>query len=535
MTGCFNLIREPWIRVTKQDYSTAKVSLAEVFANAHQYRALAGELPMQDTAMLRLLLLILYGVFMRCDPNGDFAPITRESGADIDCAEDRWAELWAMGRFPMESIEKYFEKYDDRFYLLHKERPFYQIANMAGGTEGGVNKLDAALDKSENKPRLFTMVNQGERTSLTYAAAARWLVNYVCHGDCSAKKPSPKQTWLGGMETVYVSGKNLFETLMLNLVLYDGEHNKLWPMADETELPLWERNDVNDEKNRLTLCPQSPMGMLAIQSRKVSLVANEKAGCVEGFIWGGGDCFEGVDALCEQMSAFATKPKEKNSFYPKRSGHAKFMWRDFGTLTITKNENGIRTRIPGVIRWQEEVRDFTGRRSVDIHMTQISYGTMNCNISRADSGELSFNNYLLGDLAQKWRIRIEAEVTKAEELSKLVGWLAKDLQTAGGAGISGEQAKERFFFAIDMPFRLWLAGIDPSENTSVDETMSRWRKTEERIVKAVGKELVDMAGETAFTGRVVKEKNGSKDVERLYCAPKSFNEFNARVAAALSK
>ena len=66
----FCLLYEPWIRVMKMDGETIEVSLLDVFRYAPELLRLAGELPTQDIAMLRLLLAVLHSVFERYDLEG---------------------------------------------------------------------------------------------------------------------------------------------------------------------------------------------------------------------------------------------------------------------------------------------------------------------------------------------------------------------------------------------------------------------------------------------------------------------------------
>ena len=94
----FNLLREPWVRVRTQDGTIRTVSLTDALLHAHAYVDLAGEMPTQDAAMLRLLLAVLHTVFSRVDGNGVPAPF--EEPRD---ALQRWGELWQLGHFPERS------------------------------------------------------------------------------------------------------------------------------------------------------------------------------------------------------------------------------------------------------------------------------------------------------------------------------------------------------------------------------------------------------------------------------------------------
>ena len=132
----FCLLEEPWIRVLRQDCTVEEVSLVDALVRAHTFRALAGELPTQDAAMLRLLLAVLYAVFARTREAGGAEPL-----ADADDALQRWQTLWEGGHFPEQPIRAYLEAYRERFYLFHPERPFWQ-AKAAVGTYFKAAKLN---------------------------------------------------------------------------------------------------------------------------------------------------------------------------------------------------------------------------------------------------------------------------------------------------------------------------------------------------------------------------------------------------------
>mgnify|MGYP001100552443 CR=1 FL=1 len=58
----FDLLTEPWIRVRLKDNTVQEVSLTEALVSAQDYVDLAGEMPTQDAAVLRLLLAVVFSL-----------------------------------------------------------------------------------------------------------------------------------------------------------------------------------------------------------------------------------------------------------------------------------------------------------------------------------------------------------------------------------------------------------------------------------------------------------------------------------------
>ena len=85
----FNLLTEPWIRVRLRDNTVREVSLTEALVSAQDYADLAGEMPTQNAAVLRLLLAVLFTVFSRMNAKGKPQPL-----AQSDDALERWSALW---------------------------------------------------------------------------------------------------------------------------------------------------------------------------------------------------------------------------------------------------------------------------------------------------------------------------------------------------------------------------------------------------------------------------------------------------------
>lgn len=172
----FNLLDEPWIVAMGSDGITQKVSVPDAFENADKFCGLAGEMPTQDAAVLRLLLAVLHTVVSRYDENGDEAPI--ESPPE---AVRRWKGIWEKKRFPMDAIRAYLQQYRERFWLFDEERPFFQVPDLKYGTQYDAPKLNGEMCESSNKVRLFPhRAGHGKRRLITTRRRAglfaQWLL-----------------------------------------------------------------------------------------------------------------------------------------------------------------------------------------------------------------------------------------------------------------------------------------------------------------------------------------------------------------------
>lgn len=319
----FNLLDEPWILVRKKGCEIAEVSLTDALLHAHEYDALSGELPTQDIAILRLLLAVLHTVFSRVDADGN------EIMIDTDNAVEVWSELWENGRFPEKPIRDYLDKWHERFWLFHPERPFFQANSAEKGTWNTSSKLNGEISQSNNKIRLFSKRAGIYKETLTFPEAARWIVYVNSFDDTSAKPkqkglPSMKIAWLGRLGLIWAVGNNLFETLMLNLILLrDGE--KSW----NDNIPIWELPVAREKERTIIPPPDNPAALYTLQSRRILLKRNNDY--VTGYSILGGDSFDETIASTEQMTIW--RPVKDNNlpfgYQPKTHDASRQFWREF--------------------------------------------------------------------------------------------------------------------------------------------------------------------------------------------------------------
>lgn len=521
----FNLLDEPWIRVIYPDCREEEVSLKQIFAEAHTYTDLAGELPTQNVAMLRLLLAVLHAVFYRVDETGKPAEITCS-----DDAYDRWQALWEMGHFPTKPIHAYLEQWRDRFDLLDEARPFYQVVEAKIGTEYTSAKLNGEISESGNKKRLFPGITGEEKDVLSYAEAARWLLYVNGFDDTSAKPkgkdlPSVGAGWLGKLGLIQTVGKNLFETLMLNLVLVN-ENDEPW----EVPCPMWELNTPRSGERIKISWPDNQAALLTLQSRRLLLTHENDR--VVGYYLLGGDFFDKENAFCEQMTVWRpvlNKKREQIGLQPARHNPERKMWQDFSSIAASREGR----RKPGVVYWLNRLieNDCLPYEMIGTYrIASVQYGDKDFFVTDVFEDSLTFHlNLLSEELNGKWIDRITSEISGCEELARAVGHLASDLdKSAGGDGLAaGERAKEQFFYRIDMPFRNWLRTLDATQSdVQREEKVEEWRNIASRIADRIGQELVRQAGPAAFQGKAIKVE---KDSTMYFCAPDAYRYFRYRL------
>jgi CRISPR system Cascade subunit CasA len=501
----FNLLQEPWILVIEKGGAPAKVSVFELFRNAHRYKRIAGELPTQDIAILRMLLAVLYGVFTRVDANGRPVAIR-----NVEDARNQWKSLWDAGSFPMELIEEYLDYYADRFDLFHPEKPFYQVAGI-GTSDGKTNPMTQIMsDIPSRTERRFFSNRLGEGVGrLDFDEAARWLIDLHAW-DYAGKKnsivggsPNGGGTgWLGKLGVIYLTGRNLFETLMLNFALVnDGELIKIGA-------PVWEREVKTVEKRELT--PNGYADLLTWQSRRALLFVEGES--VTGVVASYGDVFDKEGRFVEQMSGWhvSSESKEVEKYIPNTLNKERSLWRDLNALLPLKAD-GMKIKVPGVVKWRSHLKtnDMIDVDTVNIAAVGMEYGAMMAVVTEMITDQIAFNAGLLTSLGQEWIPRILSVLEMTERCVSLLAMFARDLAKAAGADArdakvmdsAARRAREVAYASLDGPFRRWLSSIDPSAVDQMDEVSDSWNETMRGLILDIGNSLIDEVGEKSLVGK----------------------------------
>lgn len=523
----FNLLTEPWVRVRRPDNTVQEVSLTDALLHAQDYVDLAGEMPTQDAAMLRLLLAVLFTVFSRVNVEGEPEPFEEE-----DDALARWGDLWQLGHFPEQPLRDYLEQWKERFWLFHPTHPFWQVPGAEIGTACSAAMLNGEMIESKNKLRLFPLYAGQSKERLSYPQAARWLLSVNGFDDTSLKPkeknlPSISVGWLGSLGYIQALGNNLYETLMLNLTLLkDGR--EYW----SENRPCWELETPRSAERTKIPCPDDPAQLLTLQSRRLLLHRTE--GMVDGYFALGGDFFSKENAFAEQMTVWrnAAKKNEPAVFVPCRHDPAKQFWREFPSV-FCKEKN---VRQPGVVCWvktlqRRELHILDPNRRIHFRISGMQYGDKDFFVNDSFSDSLTFQAGLLDELSCEWQERIVREINNCEKAAQCVGYLAQDIAIAAGNKNEnvGVPVREQFYFRIDRPFRQWLQKIDANQK-NYNEMEQSWQAQARNIAEKLGEQMVMEAGNAALKGhRIVVDKGKKTERTILYTSPRAYNIFRAKL------
>ena len=523
----FNLLEEPWIKVVMVNGSESEVSLKEVFQLAPEIMTLNGELETQNTALMRLLLAIMYSSLIT-NPNSEYQQFEIP-----DDAIDLWADIWEEKRLPVNQILEYLEKQKDSFWLFHPERPFMQSNIAVSGTEYKTSKLIGDLSESSNKIRLFQSRAGNEKDVCSFGEAARWLLYLNAYDDTSAKPKSkglgsPGAGWLGKLGQVYLKGRSLFETLMLNFcLLKDGE--ALWSSGK----PYWESTLPAKERDPIEL-PNNPAELLTIRSRWLLLESNGDS--ITGFKLLGGNYFSKENALTEQYTVwrpvFDGKKKDRKiiGYTPRRHEAHRQIWRDFANIVPINSDDNKGGRTPGVVAWvqkllSEQVLD--DQRLLALWTCSVQYGDQYYYVNDLTGDSFSVHMSMLKKLNYAWRERVFLKIKTCEKFAYAAGELAKEIALASGASGDAvlesaiDKGRETAYEMLNTPFRGWLRSIQP-ESQEIDENVfDEWHKTARRLASNLVKVMENSSTDAAVFGRSANDQH--------YSLIEAVNHFFARV------
>ena len=516
----FNLLDEPWIPVRLLDGTIADVGLLELLRRTTEIADLACELPTQSIAIQRLVLAIAY----RVAPPRD--------------ARD-WVRQWDEGA-PTEQMIEYLERWRDRFYLFGGRFPFMQVADLrtAKDAVSGLEKLIADVPNGE---QFFTTRHGRALACIPPSEAARWLVHAQAYdpsgirsgavGDSQVKggKGYPiGPSWCGHLGLVWLKGKDLDETLVLNLVPADAAQLRGVESSTEWGACSWEDSEA-ESAVRGDYSLLDPSGtprdisiprLLTWHSRRVRLVGNREG--VTGVVLAQGD-----KLAPQQMHRYEpqslwrystpqSKKFKQDVYMPRKYEAGRALWRNLpGTLPTVTTVQGVDKQpkqefLPSATlsfhyQLDNASIETTYPKVMRIQAVGVTYGPQEATFEDIYSDELTLSVAVMRVEHEDLSAEIDRQVRLTEEIARHVGNLAANLVRAAGESGDGagdgarDRAKELFFSAVDTDFRTWLTQVDGRE--SARDAGRRWERSLRQHALDIQAELVRGASSSAIIGR----------------------------------
>lgn len=505
----FSLIDEPWILVRFLNGEIEELSIREVFTRAIEIQDIVGELPTQTFTITRLLLAILLG---------SLRPIVEPVA--------EWQRLWDSRDSLNVVVGDYLQDFRDRFDLLHPSEPFYQVADLHTATNE-ISSLDKLIADVPNGNPFFTTRLKRGIESISLAEASRWLVHCQAFDPSGIKsgavggsrvkggKGYPIGTaWAGSLGGVLVDGKNLRETLLLNLVLATPTGEPI----SSGDLPTWERKQLTSavEGNGA----RSPVGQADLftwQSRRIRLIRDGTS--VTGVVIANGDPLKpqhfGHIQNIEPMTSWRrSEPQEKivgrqPVYMPKMHDPDRAMWRGLAALLPQgdrdrQSKEGSKTLPPLSLNWVRHLQAHGALMDDFVLHTRaigIKYGSQSATVDEIVDDAVSMHSALIAESGQELAIRVLDAVTQTDGAVAALGRLSGDLAEAKGGDPDGSRARiqETAYFALDTPFRKWLAHLDVRSDIVAE--LDNWFGEARTLLRRLATEAVDEEGPAAWIGR----------------------------------
>ncbi|MFJ8745827.1 type I-E CRISPR-associated protein Cse1/CasA [Embleya sp. NPDC127516] len=528
----FSLVDDPWLTLAPKGGGPPELhSGRHAVINAADFEGVVVELPTQAPALLRQFFLPIV--------RSALAPPRGRSG---------WLERFRAGAFDKDEKERlntYFDTHHDRFDLFHPRHPFAQVAGLRttkDETKGSA--LLVATAATGNNVPLFASRTEGDPLPLTPAEAAHWLLHTHCWDTAAIKtgaadddqakagKTTGNPTGpLGQLGVVVPTGRNLYETLLLNTPYRTG--------AIPGDKPQWEQPPAGH-----TWKARGAHGLLDLwtwQSRRIRLVPQETDDGtirVTRVIITAGDRLKETPDF-EPHTAWSIPPTSKKTTQgpmrrPRRHQPGKAAWRGLDALleADTRMSTGAGKTSAGfeTSMLVDQLRDLGDALPHDypiqLEMTGMSYGTQSAVVDDVLFDAIPLPLTALAADSPAREALLEA-AEQAEELARAINHLSADLRRAAGADPipwdKGQRPGELLLHALDPLMRRLLTGLRKAgdDTDRVERGLLAWEQLAWRHANDIADQVVTAAAPGVFGGRTVDD-NGRERTYRLATADDNF-------------
>jgi CRISPR system Cascade subunit CasA len=269
----YDLLTQDWIPV----HPLGTVSVRELFERAHTLDDIVAPVAPAGSGLWRVLTVIA----------------ARLTGLDEPAGIQEWQRRRAItldaGRFHSGKAAQYFDRYQQRFDLLHSERPFLQDPRLAEecGRTSGINKLILSRPAGNNQV-WFDHHNDSQAQPIGPDEAIWYLLVQLYYGPsgrCTSRTVKDRTEAnstagpLRGTISFHPLGRSIFESLVVS-VPYPGSQNT------GEDLAPWERDGLLDPLD-IPPRPAGVAGVLTGRFRHAVLLAHEAGHVIDAWItWG---------------------------------------------------------------------------------------------------------------------------------------------------------------------------------------------------------------------------------------------------------
>ena len=405
----FNLIDQPWIGAIDSTGHRQEYSLRELLINAHNLRALYDDSPLVIAAQLRMILTLLH--------RSHDGPRNR----------GEWKNIWQLSAFDGDRLDRYFQRWYDRFDLFDAHHPFYQTTDVSvDEPDKPISTLLPELSTGNNAT-LFDHTTDATDVALSCPQAVRALITAHTFGLAGPCNPKLKLYFTDGTAArgiiFLAEGNSLFETLVLNLIEYPADR----PISShEHDLPAWEMKNPYAPEREI---PMGYLDYLTWQNRRIKLIPEQSGNKViirRMFLTPG---LRLAASVLDQDPMKHYRIDEKRGYISLRFQEERALWRDSATLLQL---NATDRQVPSIFSWLGRLVD--GRAPVLNRAQVIRYMALGM---ASDQAKIEFfrNEHLPLPLAyfdnpllvQTLAAAVKAAEDVASELWKATGTLASCL------------------------------------------------------------------------------------------------------------
>jgi len=484
----FNLVHEPWLPVTLLDGTTTTLGLSEFFARAHETRGLNEPSPLTYTAVMRYLLAILHRA-----TDGPEDPLD-------------WAERWRQDHFDRNEVDAYLGRWEDRFDLFHPLKPFAQAGpEIIFKSDDTISRLYIERTSGSNSV-LFDHSWDAKPSGVSPAEACRALITAQAYA-FSGAQIFANSAMIAGY-SILLEGRNLFETLMLNLQEYSKTEPPGLTKGNDKDKPWWEQAE-NAVIGKAGSLPFGLTDFLTWRSRSIRLIPDED-GLIRRCFYAPGYKLRDDMGIRDPFKRYekVSSGENKGQFSPKNFIQGKALWRDSFSLVEQYEQDSAGSEIdrlcPGIVSWLAlAMNELTPAEQIIpvIIATGVINNKAKIDLWRMDRLPLPVS--VLNNKTRRIAVRDAVGVAKdvGDALYRAGKSFASEALSLGerkpdSKDVARERASlkldERYWSRLDAPFQHFM--IDLANTDDVDAAVRSWESGINVIARSAFVEATTSAG-----------------------------------------